>query len=135
MPVNNELLALAKLDDFENDEFENAELVIEPDLKSALRNLLEEERRRAGGTDEEKKEELRALIRNRELELISDSLLQVFKNYITALPEEARTRKLVQGVIWMSTGYSLNGMKALNKNCQAGKASWTNWTPRFPTNS
>ena len=65
---------------------------MEPDLDSALRNLLEEERRRVGGAGEERKGELRALISDRESELESDSLLQAFKNHIAVLPDDTRPR-------------------------------------------
>ena len=65
---------------------------MEPDLESALRNLLEEERLRAGGADEARKSELRSLIALRESELASDTLLQSFKNYIAGLPEETRPK-------------------------------------------
>ena len=65
---------------------------MESDLDTALRNLLEEERRRAGGADEERKRELRSLIADRESELASDSLLQLFKNHIAALPKVDRPK-------------------------------------------
>ncbi len=65
---------------------------MEPDLESALRNLLEDERLRAGGADEERKNELRSRIALRESESDSDTLLQSFKNYIAGLPEETRPK-------------------------------------------
>ena len=65
---------------------------MEPELESALRNLLEDERRRAGGADEARKSELRYHIAKRESELASDDLLQVFNDHITELPEESRPK-------------------------------------------
>ncbi len=67
-----------------------------PELEAALRNLLEEERRRAGGADEERKDELRSLISDRESELASDGLLQVFEGYIAELPEESRPKNALE---------------------------------------
>ena len=65
---------------------------MEPDLDAALRNLLEEERRRTSSADEKVKTDLRSRIAARESELSSDSLLQSFKSYIAALPEEVRPK-------------------------------------------
>ena len=65
---------------------------MEPELESVLRNLLDDERQRASGADEARKEELCSLISNRVLELASDGLLQVFKNYISGLPEGSRPK-------------------------------------------
>ena len=64
--------------------------VMEPDLDTVLWNLLKEERLRAGSADEERKTELRSHVAAREEALVSDHLLQSFKNHIAALPEEAR---------------------------------------------
>ena len=61
----------------------------EPDLETVLRNLLEEERLRARGAYEERMTELRSLIAEREEALVSDHLLQSFKNHVAALPKEA----------------------------------------------
>ena len=63
---------------------------MEPDLDTALRNLLKEERLRTGSADEEHMTELRSRIAEREEALASDHLLQSFKKHIAALPEEAR---------------------------------------------
>ena len=65
---------------------------MELDLDAALRNLLEEERHRASGADDERKDELRSYIVDRESELTSDSLLQLFKNHIASLPYEGRPK-------------------------------------------
>ena len=64
----------------------------ESDLETVLRNLLEEERLRAGSADEERMTELRSLIASREEALVSDHLLQSFKNHMASLPEGARPK-------------------------------------------
>ena len=65
---------------------------MEPELEIVLRNLLEDERQRASGADETRKSELRYFIAERESELASDDLIQVFNDHITELPEESQPK-------------------------------------------
>ena len=61
-----------------------------PDLDAVIRLVLEGERRTASALGKEREDKLRSQISDRELELSSDSLLQMFKNCVAALPLDAR---------------------------------------------
>ena len=89
---------------------------MEPDLDTVLWNLLDEERLRAGSTDEEQMTELRSRIIEREQDLTSEHLLQLFKQHISTLSEVARPAPS-----WMNTGCSPNGKTASSRNSLAGR--------------
>ena len=79
---------------------------MEPDLETALRNLLEEERRRAGGADEERKGELLSLIFNRESELVDDDVLDAaFKQHLSTMPPEEQPRRNWPRMVQLYNGW------------------------------
>lgn len=82
---------------------------MEPELETVLRNLLDDERQRANGADEARKDELRSLISDRVMELASDGLLQVFKDYISGLPEGSRPKNSLDE-LWLFSEWTL-GLK------------------------
>ena len=89
LPLTDEIRALIQSENIEDNDFVVDQ---DPELSAAVRNLLEQERRRTSRADEERKSQLRLLIDAREIELNSDSLIQLFKGHLAGLPDNVRPK-------------------------------------------